>query len=346
MTPDERLVHQFCDYYHAYHSISPDRRRRQRKFLLEYASNLGHPFEELNAEDLRQHLLGQVEGGIAPSTIAQRLTLLRPFFVWLRQQRVIDADTLRDLEEVRPPRGANGKRRPRPYSRKELARFWRELDAAYPWAKEHNGHAASRERGLMLTDRYFQGRSPWNSARRYANRLQIEAIVALALYGGARMKECFEVDLEHIHPENHYIVIRGASKNRAAEPKLRPVPWTPPARHAIGDWLDLRARLAPDHDRPWLRLVRVEADSRKPMYLRKFQMLLTELGSGWQFHRMRHTCATEFLRAGMPLHLVSRMLGHAHIQDTLGYAELLEGDVVAAALRVEDRFTRAIREAA
>jgi integrase/recombinase XerC len=337
------LVDEFCRFHHAYNGISHDRARRQRKFLFQFRDRLDHPLEELAGADLRDFLLSEAERGIAPTTTAKNLAMLRPFFSWLRQERVIDGDTWADLCAIKPPRGA-GKRVPRPYRRPEIAEFWAELAVAYPWAKDHNGHPASRERGRMLYERYLAGRSQWNSARRYANRVQIEAIIACALYEGMRKREIFDLDLNALHPDNDYIVVAGAAKQRSGETKLRAVPWTADfSREAIGLWLDVRDELAPDHDRPWLRLVNMEANSRKAMYFRKFEMLMHDVGRGWEFHRMRHTCATELLRAGMELHLVSRLLGHASLKETLGYAELLSGDVVKAARRVEGPFGAAVR---
>jgi integrase len=44
------------------------------------------------------------------------------------------------------------------------------------------------------------------------------------------------------------------------------------------------------------------------------------------FHGCRHTCATLMLKAGQPVHVVSRFLGHASVQITLDYyAHVMEG---------------------
>lgn len=47
-------------------------------------------------------------------------------------------------------------------------------------------------------------------------------------------------------------------------------------------------------------------------------------------HRFRRTCATRALRAGMPLALVSKMLGHADIKTTQIYLDIREADLEAA----------------
>lgn len=63
----------------------------------------------------------------------------------------------------------------------------------------------------------------------------------------------------------------------------------------------------------------------------------------WELHRLRHTCGTEWLRAGMELELVSRLLGHANLTQTLGYAQIVSADVHRASVRAHDDFTRALR---
>ena len=42
------------------------------------------------------------------------------------------------------------------------------------------------------------------------------------------------------------------------------------------------------------------------------------------FHKMRHTAATEMLEAGLPLHVVQKILGHTDIATTKIYAQVME----------------------
>ena len=47
-------------------------------------------------------------------------------------------------------------------------------------------------------------------------------------------------------------------------------------------------------------------------------------------HRFRRTCATMALRRGMPIELVSKMLGHEQISTTQIYLDLSEKDIADA----------------
>lgn len=199
----------------------------------------------------------------------------------------------------------------------------------------------------MFLRRWRTGSSKWPRVEAYFMRCQIEAIVALVLMGGLRRDEAFNVQLEALHPDNEYIVIQGARKNRDAESVERPVPWVggEQMRLAVGRWVELREELAAPHDFPWLSLYRQHRLT--PMRHRKFEVLLTQIGRGYEYRRMRHTFATEALRSGMPIDKLQKVMGHARIQQTLAYAEILGGDVVRAATRASSDFSRAVgRDAA
>lgn len=343
------LIEKFCDHHHAYNGISPARRVAQRRVLRELEESAGVPWAELTAEKLRVHLAELVDRPLAPTTIGQRLTMIRPFVEWLWRERVIDGDALMELRTVPAPRGATTNGKPRPYSRKELAAFWRELEVAYPPYRPIYGDTPPRpgesiERAERYLKRWRDGNSNWNRVQAYFEWAQIEAIVALALYGGLRREEIFLLDVEAMHHENAYVAVTSARKNPDAEARNRAVPWMGTSmRPAVERWLTLRDELAPPHDRPWLSLFRQHRLT--PMRFRKFEMLLHDVGRGWEFHRMRHTFGTEALRAGMELERLSKIMGHSRIQQTLHYAELVETDVVRSATRVGPSFERAVGRA-
>lgn len=52
--------------------------------------------------------------------------------------------------------------------------------------------------------------------------------------------------------------------------------------------------------------------------------------TGAHAHRFRRTCATHALRHGMPIEMVSMMLGHAEISTTQIYLDINEDDLRAA----------------
>ena len=58
--------------------------------------------------------------------------------------------------------------------------------------------------------------------------------------------------------------------------------------------------------------------------------------------QLRHTCATLLLNAGAPVLTMQSILGHRHVDTTLGYARLYDGTVAVdyyrAMAQVEQRF--------
>ena len=49
----------------------------------------------------------------------------------------------------------------------------------------------------------------------------------------------------------------------------------------------------------------------------RLRQVLPGLPEGWSPHWLRHTHASALLLAGVPLHVVSRRLGHADVQTTM-----------------------------
>lgn len=320
------VIEQFCAHHHSYNDISSDRRTMQKRELCAFAASLdGRSILEGDADDLTDYLASLIARGLAPSTVQRVRNAIRPFYTWAWERRLVDADRLMRMRNVKPPRGAN-QRKPRPYTRKEIAQLWADVAERFPLAEQ------------KWLDRWRRGTSPWRRVESHAQRLQLECLVALALYGGLRRDEIWRLSIDDMHYENEYIVVRGARKNKDAEEKPRAVPLTdvPELHAAIKAWLDFRAEIDPPHDRPWLSLFRQH--HLKPAQKRTFNTTLGKTG-GWSFHRLRHTAITEMLRAGYELQAVKEIAGHSRIQQTLEYAELIEKDVLAAAARSGGKFS-------
>lgn len=339
---NEELIAAYGLAHYDYNAISAKRRRQQPNVLLAFAAHIDKPFVEAEGRDLRSYLSTRLADGIAPTTLGKNLAMIRPFFAWLYSEKLIDAAALLDLREVKPPRGAHSGV-PKPYSAKEITRFWKAVESTYPWVRPR---AYDLNRGQTFADgqrwvkRWQKGTSEWSRVAAFAFRTQVEAVIALAIYGGLRQDEIYRLEVEEMHYENAYVLVRGARKNREGEVRLRTVPWTvPPMREAVQRWLDLREVIGDvmgplTHDRPWLTLRQIQYVTN-PMTPRSFSMLVCTTGKGWQFHRLRHTAATELLRARYPLELVQKILGHSDVSQTLRYAKLVTDDVLNQARRSE-----------
>lgn len=341
---NEELFARYAVEWHEYHGINPRRRTQQLWTLRKFAIRLGtdRSMLDVTSADVRDWLEMKRAGGFAPATIRLHINYFRPFFTWMHQVGLVDDERLRDIRTLRPPKGTPTNAVPRPYTKRERERFWRDFDKTYPWMRY--GKRNTSDRGAFFLDRYLRGISRWPRCRHYCMRLQAEAIVMLAMHAGLRRVEIYRLTLDQLDPANEYIVVPGA-KGPDGQPILRAVPWlTEQLRQAVEDWLFVRDQLEHhhggfDHESPWIDLWR--EDQQRQLPLVKFVGTVAKCGD-WRFHRMRHTAATEMLRANMPIQDVSRILGHASLQQTLGYAKLVSADLVASARRARSGLERAM----
>ncbi len=185
-----------------------------------------------------------------------------------------------------------------------------------------------------------------------------------------RSAEIYGATVDDISHFNRFVVIRMGKSRISDEPRYREVPFTANARTAINRWLDARlwflAVVAPPdlppHRSPWIvmhpggqiprNLRQPGPDARiampgplgSPMRYVNFRARFRDRDWNWRLHRMRHTAATVWLRAGLPLEEVANLLGHSNVQQTLGYAKLNREDLWRHTARVEDAFNELMGE--
>lgn len=312
------FIDDFKREYMAYNRISEARQRESVKVLLEFEATLGErSLVQVTASDFAAYLAELLEDGYHVNTIRKRANMLRPFFRWMFERRHITAEQLLDLRNVKDPRGATGRSTPRPYGKPQLEAFWRELDARFP--------LLSDEQYRRFVKRWLKGTSKFSKLYNHGMRLQVEAVVHLALDCGLRRSEIYGLKPDDLHYDNAYLVVRGKADPHTGQAKTRQVPFTPAARKAVQRWLDHRALLHCEHDSTWISLWSTAAGN--PMWESRFQHLLSETLGGWELHRFRHTCATIWLRSGMALEKVQSLMGHATLEQTLAYAEVTSDDV-------------------
>lgn len=328
-------VARYCDWQRHYNGVSEYRVRETYKMLYDLGAFAGCSTEEATGKDFERWMMSLSASGLHCNTVRKKGHMVRPFFAWAKREGLINADRLFEIREVPNPRGSTGDSVPRPYTPKEIAKLWADLDRQYPRAPNY-------------LKRYLAGRSRYRKIWRHAMGLQINAIAHLCLHAGMRREESFLLPLDSLHHDNAYIVFTGAAKGEGP-PKQREVPMTAELRAAVSEWLAMRTLLEPEHDRPWLVLnpranpnSTMPSSPTAPMSFRRYAVLFTTLGAGWEFHRLRHTYATEMLRAGMPLENLKELLGHATIQQTLAYAKIVPQDNERHVQRVEASFSRAL----
>ena len=336
------LVERFEREYQQFHRISAPRARQQRDLIRQLESRLrtdgDRTWDEIRSGDFSGFAGDMLAAGLHVNTVRKKMNMLRAFFGWAYAVDAITADQYLKLKAIKNPRGSSGKTKPNPYTREEIQDFWFEMNAKKPLLPTSG-------RGSFAIRRWRQGKGPWARVWRHAFRLQLDAMVRLALDLGLRASEIYGLSVDDLHYDNEYIVIRGKADPNTGEAKIRTVPYTEASRKAIYDWIEFRALMQPEHDRPWITCYAQWANN--PLSKDRFDELLqTVVGKKWRWHRFRHTCGTEWLRAGMPLEKVQQLLGHATLQQTLCYVEIAKGDLQDAVDAHEGAFEEAMGRAA
>lgn len=324
---DDAVLGKFEKGYQRYNDLSEERVTRQQRTLREFSRFAGKPLLDCGSEEFGGWLIYlKDERELHVNTVRKKGNEVRPFYSWAYSARLIDGDRLMEIKSVKDPKGATGKSTPKPYSQKEIKRWRQELNDRLPFLDHY-------KLGYFRT-----GRSRYRRVAVHFERVQTEAVVTLALYCGLRRSEIRALSIDDMHPENEYIVVREGKGG-----KYREVPHCATSRDKVQAWLEHRAELAPDHDDPWLSLAANQAEGGwlRPMGEERYDKLVSRVGD-WHLHRFRHTCATNWLRAGMELEIVQKLLGHATLEQTLAYAELVRGDIQKAMVKHEAGFEKAL----
>ena len=285
-------------------------------------------------QDVAAYLLQKHEDGYAPNTLRKERQMALSFFSWAYQARYIDAETVMSMRAVVLPPGATSRIRPVPYSPKELRRFREAINERWPLMDDN--------RARKFVRRWKNGDTPYSRIRKHAIRLQLDAVISLALHSGLRRGEILALHLDDMHYDNAYIVVwRGEPWNSPH----REVPYTEEARAAVKAWLDFRACMGVEHGCPWLNLWAART-AREPIKPDAFAKLLASyVASDLSYRRLRHTCGIGWLKAGMTLWEVQRFLGHATLKDTLPYGEAMKANLQRRVERQEGAFSEALAAA-
>lgn len=321
-------IAEFERTYFVLNSITAERRVRSVANLRMFELWLTHTVEAATGGELEGWLASLMESGLKASTVAWRLKMVRPYLRWLWQREIITAEHWMRLREVKSPRGASHCA-PRPYKKKELLKLYAELDARWPYRTD------------KAVQRWRKGTMQYTRISKHVMRLQLDVIIELALVCGLRQVEIYNLSLDDLHFDNKYITVHG--KRFDQHPKVRDVPYPDSLRALVRRWYRVRGYIGPDTSCIW-----ISATGRTPflgMRRDRFARILNSFGR-WELHRLRHTSATERLRAGQPLEQVQRILGHATLQQTLAYAQLLAKDLHKGSEKIDAEFQRNIGRAA
>lgn len=177
----------------------------------------------------------------------------------------------------------------------------------------------------------------WLRALERCESARDRAIGALPYYAGLRISEVVGLDVDDIQLSARKGSLRILGKGRDGG-KLRQVPVHAKLRTALRAWLDERAKL--------MNLTEMDDPETNPALFpgrhgkgrltdRAARDVITNLGEDladedFGPHTLRHTFATQLVRAGIDLVVVAELLGHARLDTTRRYSLPTDADRAAA----------------
>ena len=250
---------------------------------------------DLTQADIRRFTSQLHARGLAPTSIARKLSAWRSFFGWLALQQHIPANP---VDGIKPPR-----------------------------------RAKSLPKALGVDDavKLVSGGVPETGERR-ASALCNKAIFELLYSSGLRVSELTSLDLMHVREADHEsqgwidfdvaeVIVTGKGNKR------RSVPVGTAAIKALREWLPVRAtqaRPAPPSDAHALFLsARGHRISPREVQKRiKLHAQALGIPADVHPHMLRHSFASHLLQSSGDLRAVQEMLGHASIASTQVYTSL------------------------
>jgi len=259
-------------------------------------AKIGKNAIEVTADDMRYYIAIRIKSGVSKETINNDIRCMRTFYQWLTDEDVVAKNPMNKISAIK-----------KEYKPKEA----------------FTDDEIVRMRSLLTTNRE-------------------RAIFELLLCTGCRVSELVGMRIDDVDIKEERILVHGkGQKDRhvylnanakfalleySKERKDRNV-WLFPggSSNAI-----LESGLGAKQGKEWYKMPElVDPDNHidKGTIEQMIRQLGKKCGAKAYPHKFRRTCATNALRSGMPIEMVSKMLGHANIAVTQLYLDLKEEDL-------------------
>jgi integrase/recombinase XerD len=290
-TTNESLIELYLDMVAAERGASANTLDAYRRDLADFAADLGKAGSNVakaDSDDLRAHLLRLGKRGLAPASVARRLSAIRQLYRFLYSEGRRGDDPAAVLEG--PKRGRS---LPKVLSIKQV-------DGLLAQAREAMKAQAKSER---------------LRAARLACLLEV-------LYAtGLRVSELVALPESAARRDQRMLVIRGKGGRE------RLVPLNDAARRAMAEYLALRAEMKLDKSKWLFPSFGESGHLSRQHFARELKVLAAAAGlkaSQVSPHVLRHAFASHLLQNGADLRVVQTLLGHSDISTTQIYTHVLE----------------------
>jgi len=288
---NESLIELFLDMLAAERGASANTLDAYRRDLADFSADLtkaGHSIGTADSEALRAHLGRLGRRGLAPASVARRLSAIRQLYRFLYAEAHRSDDPAAVLEG--PKRGRS---LPKVLSIKQV------------------------------DDLLAQARGGMNSESK-SERLRAARLACLleVLYAtGLRVSELVALPEAAARRDQRMLVVRGKGGRE------RLVPLNEAAKRAMTDYLALRAEAKLDKSKWLFPSFGESGHLSRQHFARELKALAVGAGlkpAQVSPHVLRHAFASHLLQNGADLRVVQTLLGHADISTTQIYTHVLE----------------------
>ncbi len=148
------------------------------------------------------------------------------------------------------------------------------------------------------------------------------AVFRLLLQTGCRIGELVKLKVWDLDLKEKYIRVTGKGN------KQRLIPLTPNTCQALEKYMEVREKINNDEDSLFLDSSGIPLS--RNIISETFKMLCLEAGiekPNLSLHKLRHTCLTLLLKAGVDLPVLKEIAGHERISTTVRYTHVTQGEI-------------------
>ena len=259
-------------------------------------SSINLNVDEITANDIKNYLAQQMIRGVSKSTVDNRRRYLNSFFNYLHREELIEKNPMSKVDKIR---------------------YHKEKESALTDIEVEKLRAACK------------------------NAFETAAVEFL-LSTGCRATEVVSVKIEDIDGDTINVLGKGekwrkvylnakcqVSLSKYLSERKDKNPYLFPAGMQAINCPEIRSSKGNWYKNP--NLINADKHFNKESLNSMLKKIAKRAGvDGVHTHRFRRTCATAALKRGMPIELVSKMLGHTNLQTTQIYLDLTEDDMKAA----------------
>ena len=308
--PLHKAADQFIDHRSQANATTKKNYRRHFDMLID---QLGRtmPVTEIREADIREFCF---RSDLAPATQASYLRHLKVFFGWLDEQDILKTNLAKDIKPPRIPEKIHQKT----ISREQLDLIFDAFDQFYKELKKKK-----------------------TVTKPHQMREWFKPMILTIYYCGLRAKESVNLTWDDVDlkgnasdPDNFgYIYVVNRDDNTTKSARERTIPIRKPLKDILVSW---HKHLGEPKEgyvfpsatgfSPWHKMS-PGAVSRS---FKKFVRKANDVPNTVTLHGLRHTCATDLLRKGVPIHIVQKIMGHSSVEVTQIYEHLNQNDIANA----------------